>query len=1191
MKIPLKKAPAGARNVNIGNVQDASVVVTGTPGSHPLTVNEPSAAAAPNHDHPGGNDIYVTVFTKADGILSKRISLSPEGGVRSDGSDCKMWEGTAKRAKGNTAAELAQIVGTCTSRQALALGCLDGVPDDVRVVTKAELNQNPNAIARTRDFIFYRKGVPAWVLLDFDTKGIPTEIAALIQEAAGLWGLLCRLVPGLSVAAHVTRASTSAGLYNAETNEPIAGSDGLHIYIKIADGADAHRFLHNLHDRLWLNNCGWYLIGRAGQLLERSPIDCAVAAPEGLKFEGAPAVEPPLAQDAEKRRPVAHEGSAIDSVTVSPPLTAYEQSRVKDFKDVSAKALKNDAAIVRRKYDNTHAEAISKDYGVPIATARRLVAQCRIGSLFPYQPLEFDDLGPKTVADVLADSESYIGCTLADPIEGIEYGRCKAMVMRGDDGSLFIHSFAHGRSLYSLRYDLRTAIIAFKTSPTVDCAVEILASTNFEADELEQFQNDVAAATGLGRRAISKRFKDAERRRQRERRQAAAEAASASDRRPIRLRPPTNGALREEVELLDNTLAADISAVPPMRDFNGNLVEVRFQAPYDLHTLVPEGEEKTEPPAEAMIASLTPTGIEFLVERHVHYRIENKYQSYPACLPPPFITALNEYKNSMLPLLRVINSSPLITVSGGVIDGEGLDRDTGIFHHIDPRLRSCLPDDTPSDDEVRQAVTFLLDEWLVDVALDDAGKLVVILLALSLIERSLLPERPAFFLVAGLRGSGKTTLAHMIAMAVLGHAASATGWSDHDEERKKALFSILRQGVPFVVWDNIRRGAPVSCPHVEASLTSPEMTDRILGVSKTERVSTATIQVFTGNQIAPTGDMSSRSFIILLDARRPDPENRSFKHPDPLNWTRTNRFKIVQALYTVLVAGVRNREPEEIAKTRFKTWWRLVGWPVEYAATLAGINFDCDQLIKAGEAEDPEVLAIKAVLSTFHTIWGEKRFTARDIVQKLPLDGGLAASPEPSPGEVLYEALSELIGKSLGRPTTHSIAKLLQKRLVGHPVLLADDQMATLRVNKNHDAHEYSVKLTSTENAEQPLQTPSNDPDNPVNPDGDARFVGNGGIGGIGGIVSASQGDAERNSWRRRPDIDLSNPAVREQFAQSFRRALAASSSPVDSNARPVGSESDPNVTYQVTKTGDGALQCTCPGYRFRRTCKHVDPG
>ncbi|MSP75402.1 MAG: hypothetical protein EXR12_04635 [Rhodospirillaceae bacterium] len=1127
-----------------------------------------------------GGDISVTVFTKGDGILSKRIWLSPEGRVQSDGSDCKMWEGTAKRAKANTAAELTEIIGTCTSRQALALGYLsDGFADDVRVVTKAALDQNSNAIARTRDFIFYRKGVPAWVLIDFDTKGIPPEITALIREAGGFWALLCKLFPGLAVAAHVSRASTSAGLYNNVTNEPVPGSDGLHIYILIDDGADARRFLDNLHDRLWLAGFGWYLIGKAGQLLERSLIDRAVAAPEGLKFEGAPVIESPLAQDPEKRRPIEHEGSAIGGATVGPPLNGYEQSRVKELKDASAKALKNDAAVARRKYDNTHAEEISKNCGLPVETARRLVSQCRMGFLFPYQLLEFDDLGPKTVAEVLDDPDSYIGSTLADPIEGVDYGRCKAMVMRGDDGTLFIHSFAHGLSIYRLRYDLRNATIVFKNSPTVDRAVEILASTNFEADEREQFRNDVAAATGLKVGVIAKRFKEAEQRRERDRRRAAAEAAAASDGRIVRPCPPTDGALQAEIEFLDATFAADMSSVPPMRDYNGKLIEVRFRAPFDLHTLAPEGEEQAEPPPEHTISALTPTGIKLLAEQRVLYMKETKTRSYPASLPSPFIAGLNEYRNSALPILKVVNSSPLITASGETIDGEGLDRETGIFHHIDARLRSCLPTDTPADDDLRRAVDFLLNEWLVDVALDDSGKFVVIMLALSLVERSLLPERPAFFIVAGLRGSGKTTLAHMVAVAVLGHEAPATSWSDIDEERRKALFSLLRQGVPFVVWDNIRRGEAVSCSHIEASLTSQQLTDRVLGVSQTETVSTAAIQVFTGNQIAPKGDMSSRSFLIGLDADQPNPEDRDFVHRAPLEWTRSNRFKIMGALYTILIAGARNRQPNEIAKTRFKTWWRLVGWPVEYAAKAMGQDLDCDQLIKVSETIDPDVLEIAAVLSTFLAIWGTDRFTARDIVQKLPREHFVLTSTEDKQGEALFEALSELLGKSLSRPTSRSIAKLLKRRLIGHPVWLDNDVIATLRVDPNHEANEYWVDLTSPNNASRLPRTAGKNPGNPGNP---------GGIDGIDGIDSASRGAAEHKPWRRGGFKEDYDPAVRENLAQALRRTQERFNKPDDPNAQPVGSESDPNVTYQVTKTVDGVLQCTCPGYRFRRTCKHV---
>ena len=50
-----------------------------------------------------------------------------------------------------------------------------------------------------------------------------------------------------------------------------------------------------------------------------------------------------------------------------------------------------------------------------------------------------------------------VGATLADPLEGVGYGTCKAKIMRRADGTLWINSFAHGRTTYDLKLDARTA--------------------------------------------------------------------------------------------------------------------------------------------------------------------------------------------------------------------------------------------------------------------------------------------------------------------------------------------------------------------------------------------------------------------------------------------------------------------------------------------------------------------------------------------------------------------------------------------------------------------------------------------------------------------------------------------------------------------------------------------------------------
>ena len=49
---------------------------------------------------------------------------------------------------------------------------------------------------------------------------------------------------------------------------------------------------------------------------------------------------------------------------------------------------------------------------------------------------------------------------------------------------------------------------------------------------------------------------------------------------------------------------------------------------------------------------------------------------------------------------------------------------------------------------------FLLEEWLVDVAADFTGKCVLIAAGLTILERVLLQERPAFFITAGHRDGG-----------------------------------------------------------------------------------------------------------------------------------------------------------------------------------------------------------------------------------------------------------------------------------------------------------------------------------------------------------------------------------------------------------------------------------------------------
>ena len=178
----------------------------------------------------------------------------------------------------------------------------------------AELNgaARPDIIARTGANIVYAAGKPALVLLDYDRKGMPPQVAAELKRRGDFWKALVSVLPELADAARVTRLSTSAGLYRNDTGEPLPESGGMHGLVAIEDGTDAERFLKTLHDRCWLAGLGWMMVSANGALLERSIVDRMMFAPERLVFEGAPILSPPLKQDQQRRRPVAVSGEILE---------------------------------------------------------------------------------------------------------------------------------------------------------------------------------------------------------------------------------------------------------------------------------------------------------------------------------------------------------------------------------------------------------------------------------------------------------------------------------------------------------------------------------------------------------------------------------------------------------------------------------------------------------------------------------------------------------------------------------------------------------------------------------------------------------------------------------------------------------------------------------------------------------------
>ena len=736
------------------------------------------------------------------------------------------------------------------------------------------------------------------------------------------------VLPQLAGAGHVVRASTSAGLSDSDTGEPLKGSQGQHIYICVQDGIDAERFLQDLHSRCWLAGFGWLMVGAGGQFLERSIVDRMVGAPERLAFEGAPVLVPPIVQDGEARRGTLG-GGVLDTLIACPPLTVIEKARLQEMLAKERARLGGAASAAREEF-------VRKRGGT--ASAARMCD----GVLLPDVVLPFDDFefGGAAVGDVLENPARYEGATLADPLEGVSYGRCKAKVMVRADGSPWIYSFAHGRTVYDLRYDaatVRAKVQGAEKDKRLSMFLRYAVRAELAPEDVEALVGELAKQQVTKQANIRRLLKEArtQRRQKRQDYQRDQQRAERRDPRP-RIDAPANDApWLPQVEIVEEALGSTRAAIPPMRDAEGDIVAVRKRSVPGMHGFgrkKPSKGEELPAPEQWLLGKSSEIEVAELIEQHVDY-VDADGRSVH--LPLAFVKHNVRRHDSKLPVAVAVATLPVMLADGVVLGRmAGLDRERGIVFNIAPELMALVPrreDCTQS--AVAEAMRFLTDKWLVDVLTDYEGKCIMIAAALSIIQRTQLAQRPTFMYSAGRRATGKTTAIEMIIHAVSGIAASAATWSHNKEERRKSLHAFYMAGVSYILWDNIDRGTQVQCPYIEKACTSEYTSDRKLGVSEQVEAPATAIHLFNGNNITTRGDMTSRCLQIRLDTDRADPENREFAHADPIAWTCANRARILRSLYTILLGNPHLAEAE--APTRFKVWWRLVGSAVEHAASAA----------------------------------------------------------------------------------------------------------------------------------------------------------------------------------------------------------------------------------------------------------------
>jgi ribosomal protein L12E/L44/L45/RPP1/RPP2 len=175
------------------------------------------------------------------------------------------------------------------------------------------------------------------------------------------------------------------------------------------------------------------------------------------------------------------------------------------------------------------------------------------------------------VADVLADPAAFEGETLADPLEGVEYGRCKARIMRRADGTPWIHSFAHGRVVYEIKLDAEAVRAALEKTPVcdvVDALIRLVMVAELNDVEIEALIAWTATKTSSGIRAIARMLKQARAAAASEHKKQESEhrAASRTDPRPALPVPEADAPWLPEMNAYNAVLGKNRDRLPPARN-------------------------------------------------------------------------------------------------------------------------------------------------------------------------------------------------------------------------------------------------------------------------------------------------------------------------------------------------------------------------------------------------------------------------------------------------------------------------------------------------------------------------------------------------------------------------------------------------------------------------------------------------
>lgn len=345
--------------------------------------------------------------------------------------------------------------------------------------------------------------------------------------------------------------------------------------------------------------------------------------------------------------------------------------------------------------------------------------------------------------------------------------------------------------------------------------------------------------------------------------------------------------------------------------------------------------------------------------------------------------------------LRGIRTMPVLADDGAIRAFADGYHDEYIWHipHLQEILRLVPANPTPED--VRKAANILFQPFRETPFADVESLSSFFELVLTILTRRGTPTAPAFLITSPSAGTGKTYLARMLAYLVAGEMPDTLPWPTQrggpdEEEIKKLFMTLLLTKPPVALFDNIASGSALSSTVLEMIITAPSWKGRLLGGNKYVRMSTDTTLIFTGNNVALTGDSPSRFQSIRLTSELEDAHTRAYRHRQAewMCWIDANRPALVAALLIIQRAFILSGQAPEIAEalskqSRFQEWQFATRLPVIWLGSL-GVGPTGQPLVDPETSVrmhniDPSFEIEARIVHSLHGVFDTAPFAVRDI--------------------------------------------------------------------------------------------------------------------------------------------------------------------------------------------------------------------